>query len=211
MPLPNPIKKLLLLWSLVKLGDEALVAERIKSFSGNQAVLNAPRDPDTGNTLIHCAVKFGNVDMLQRLLEVAAPADRPALINATNYNKSTPLHNAISWGNLDLVTTLLRHHPHLDTKDIDQATPLLLDFLHTDTRGSALGVALIAAEAVIDSEALIQPYLFAAIQSGDPDPMKILIENHGALMQAKNENGESPWQIAKANEHGEIMQFLRLN
>ena len=211
MSLSNLTKELLPVWSLVKLNDEALVAERIKSPSGSQALLNAPRDPDTGDTLIHCAVKFGNVEMLQRLLEVAAPADRPALINSTNYNGSTPLHNAISRCKLDLVTTLLRHHPRLDTKDINQATPLLLDFLATSTRGSACGVALIKAGAAIDSKALTQPYFFAAIQSGDADAVKILIENHGALVQAKNGYGESPWQVAKANGHGEIMRFLQLN
>lgn len=202
----NLTKEPLPLWSLVKM--RALVAERIESLSGSQALLNEPRDPDTGDTLIHCAVKSSNVEMLQRLLEVAAPADRPALINATNDIGRTPLHEAIPTNNIDLITTLLLYHPRLDTKDIDQASPLQLDFLRTYPRVSVCGVALIAAGAAIESEALIQPYFFEAIKSGNTHAVEILMKNHKASIHVKNENGQSPWQVAKAKGYGEIMQFL---
>lgn len=206
----DPKIELLPLWSIVKLGDEELLARRIKSLDERQAILTAAPDPDTGNTLIHSAISCGNVNILKRLLEAAAPEDRQTLINATNDNGRTSLHDAVCSRKLDFVTTLLLYKPCLDGKDKDKLTPLLIDYFENLIPGNsgACGIALIAAGAAIDSEALIKPYFFAAIRSGNYDAVKILIGKKKTLVQAKSEDGQTPRQVAKPNGHSDILQLL---
>ncbi|KAG8528409.1 uncharacterized protein KY384_007327 [Bacidia gigantensis] len=207
------------LWSLAKLGREDLITARLSFLSPTPSLIDFAPNPDTGDTPIHCAIASSQPSILKLLLSTTpyTALDNTAHpINARNFLARTPLHEAISTSSLPLLNLLLANDPQPDLNaiDIDGSTPLWLDFTPPISI-SACGIALLAAGATLENNAMITPYFFAAIQHGNLAAVESIIRNYaaagGGLLQAKNAQGRSGLQVAKASGWGEIVRVLTVN
>ncbi|KAL6085767.1 hypothetical protein STEG23_027964 [Scotinomys teguina] len=73
------------------------------------------------------AVKEGNVDMIQQLLERGADANV-----CEDLGGWTPLHNAVQFGRVDIVKLLLRHGADPHQRKKNGATPFIIAGIHGD-------------------------------------------------------------------------------
>ena len=198
-------EKTLPLWSVVKQGHTGLIAEILASKSQD------PFAPDlgTGYTALHWAVKADRIDILKKLLDLTKGN---LSLDSADYCKRTPLHHAVIQDNLPAVKLLVRYHATLDL--LDAWADTALDIWQPNQNYST-AIALIEAGAAINKDKIdVQSMFFDAVELGSLKAIQALI-NKGADVLAKNDEGMTAMQIAKAdgavsgNHRDTIMQFLR--
>ncbi|CAH1231749.1 TRPA1 [Branchiostoma lanceolatum] len=74
-----------------------------------------------GDTLLHLAVRTGDVDLVQILLDVGQMN-----VNVPGQDHRTALHIAVNSNDIDMVSVLLDHNADIDLKDIYAMSPLTL-------------------------------------------------------------------------------------
>ena len=71
-----------------------------------------------GNTPLHEAAFWGNVEVVRLLISEEADVD------AKDYYGCTPLHDAVDYGNLEILELLLEKNTNVNAMNEDGATPL---------------------------------------------------------------------------------------
>ncbi|MCJ1380180.1 hypothetical protein MMC17_003283 [Xylographa soralifera] len=189
------IEPVVSIWGMAKLGLE----EDIKKYITNGGDLNK-KDPTNGNDALHSASWAGKVEILSVLLDAGLDP------NSTNNYGRTPLHLCAIQDLLEGTRLLIEHNAILDKEDMWGKTALTTA---QSFRYFAIAIELIAAGASIDSRLVpIQPSFFAAIEMGNVVAVKRLIDA-GADPQALDYGGQTGLQLAKAQDHTEIIQLLR--
>ncbi|KAK9266102.1 hypothetical protein L1049_004510 [Liquidambar formosana] len=64
------------------------------------------KTPNTYNTALHLATRFGNVELVKEVVR-----SRPDMVAAVNGKLETPLHEACCQGNAQVTTLLLEANP----------------------------------------------------------------------------------------------------
>ena len=185
------------MWALANLGFEQEVKDMIATRP-NEIYF---RDPDMGNTAVHCAINSNSPTILTLLLRAGLSPDSP-----NDYHR-TPLHLAVLAGHTNLVKTLLDHHAKCDEKDRFLETPLQIAHHY---RYLECAVILIEAGAMPTSPNMIQRLFFASVELGRLAAVARLIEL-GADLSVKNVLGQTALQMAKETGRDEIVQLLRAN
>eukprot|EP01064_Diplonema_japonicum_P025967 TRINITY_DN37390_c0_g1_i1.p1 TRINITY_DN37390_c0_g1~~TRINITY_DN37390_c0_g1_i1.p1 ORF type:complete len:511 (+),score=132.74 TRINITY_DN37390_c0_g1_i1:53-1534(+) len=78
------------------------------------------------STPLHCAAMLGCHDVVAAILSLTHPSKHPALVNAVDASRRTPLHIAISRNYTATTTTLLSVSPNLNLADKTGSTALHL-------------------------------------------------------------------------------------
>ncbi|WP_395463020.1 ankyrin repeat domain-containing protein [Wolbachia endosymbiont of Cantharis cryptica] len=91
---------------------------------------NTKKHPTGGNvknnssaTLLHTAVAFGNMRIVESLIN---KMDDDDMVNTKNRFGSTPLHLAVAWREPEMVSLLIERGADIEAKDNNGKTPLHL-------------------------------------------------------------------------------------
>jgi Ankyrin repeats (many copies) len=131
---------------------------------------------------------------------------------------NTPLNSAAWYGDLEMVRVLLNYNADVNTRSNDDWTPV-----HSVSEGyqgavipnvyqSLDDVARLLLEHGADVDPQISNVsggtpLHVAIQLNNAEVVRVLLE-HGANVGAEDRNGKTPYQIASAEGHHDIMKLL---
>lgn len=175
------------------------------------------------STPLHQASKNGHLEIVQILI------DQGAEIDAGNGHQSTPLHLASFRGHTEVVRLLIKHGAdvaardknqstplHLASSEMHEAVPLLVECgekdntrrdgastpLHLSSSGRyEIALILIAHGAELNvRDARLSTPLHLASSAGLSDIVQLLIGYH-ADVDAENDTGETPFQVALSARH----------
>ena len=93
-------------------------AAAVKLLEGGADV--EAKDPGSGASALHYAVKEDNLELVGLLLQ------RGAEINSRTRNGTTPLHTAVLYGRLEVAQYLIEKGAEIDARSISGATPLAI-------------------------------------------------------------------------------------
>ena len=85
---------------------------------------------DDGNNILHLAVKQDNVEVPKWLLSLKGVK---SLINDTNHQSLTPIHEAVKNSNLKAIKLLIKHGAKVNSKNESNVTPLHSAAMKTST------------------------------------------------------------------------------
>lgn len=156
---------------------------------------------ETCTAIIHFAVVAGNIDLVHKLIE------RKANIEALDKNQMTPLHYSAEDGHIALTKILLDAGANPLAKDEDNCTAL-----HMSAEN---GYAEICEILLKKSPSLIHALdvfkmsaLHYAAYRGKIEAVKVLLQ-HGAIIDLKNDDGETPLDLALKENQQEVVDFLK--
>ena len=185
------------LWSLSRMGLVNIIQETIASGMSDPLM----REPISDNTVLHCAMEAGKIDILRILLQ-----NDHASIDHVNRLLRTPLHIAAVTGNLDALTELFKYHAQLDRTDIWGDTPLSL--AQSNERWP-IAISLIEQGAEIDKQKIdIKRMLFAGIELSNIKVVKLLL-NLGADVLSRNLEGITAIQLAQEMGSDKMIRVLQ--
>lgn len=192
-------EKQLPVWAMARRGLTDLIAEAINTRTHD---LHIP-EPYTENSPLHCAIESDHSEILTLLLEtkLLLPVNKP------NHWSRTPLHLAALEGDLHATTLLIAHSANINPKDRWNDEPLVLaqSNYHFETM-----LALIEARATLDKQKINTNHIFFfAVEQGNVNAVRILIEKHGVDRSMQNADGVRALQIAIAAEDEDMMVLLR--
>ena len=147
-----------------------------------------------GNQPIHRAA--GNLEMLRHLVDQGADP------LATNDIGNQPIQEAVKTGNPETVTFLLTKGANVNAAGFEGDTPLYL------ARDESMAALLLKNGAKVDQEnqRKEQPIHRAAFD-GDLPRIRILLA-HGATLEAKDAEGQTPLDIAAFSSQRDAMAFF---
>jgi len=172
--------------------------EIVKILLKNGADINA--EDNNGNTALWWAKK-DNPDLIKLLIESGAR------VEASGANFSTALTNAASVGHIDTLKILIKAGASPEPPDSKGLSAL---------QAAALNGKLEAAKFLLDQPGTNFNYqdqetgetvLFSAAQGGNPEILKLLIENN-AIISIVNNYKETPLHVAAGYAHTEAMKVL---
>ncbi|KAL9109651.1 MAG: hypothetical protein Q9227_005688 [Pyrenula ochraceoflavens] len=156
-------------------------------------------EPTTKNTALHMAAMKGKVEIVQLLLQAGMHS------NALNRDHCTPLLLAVDFSEVAVVNVLLTAGANPNLADRIRQTPLILAW---ERRHGEILVNLIKNGAEIDSQRVeLKDLLFRAVSFGSTVATEILLQN-GADPEQKGPTGQIALQVAKENEHEDIVKLL---
>jgi cytohesin len=175
-------------------------AEVIELLASRKASVDARNSED--QTPLHVAARDGHADAVKALLKAGAVVDlKQEAIGLT------ALHYAAREGHADAIKALLAKGASVNAVDKVGETAL-----HMAAREGHLK----AAEALIAGKANINAAggtdkntpLHEAVEGGEVELVKLLLA-HKADPNAKNEDGETPYDLAKRRAMKELVELLR--
>jgi ankyrin repeat protein len=92
--------------------------DRLREIAAADPALLGTLNND-GETPLHEAAKYGQLDVLRFLVEHKAD------VNARQYDGATPLHFAAGFGELETVKFLLDNGAEVDVKEVSGMTPIM--------------------------------------------------------------------------------------
>ncbi len=152
--------------------------------------------PDEPTISLYLAIQRGDIEQLERHLHWGTPVDQPLP------NGRYPLHEVAARGRVVMLKMLLKHGVRLDPRDPDGQTPLDLAILNGRTQAAQ---ALIRAGATFDPSQLL---LEAARRKVSDRDVVRLLERHGADMEVRDAQGNTPLLIAAANGNHRLVHYL---
>jgi ankyrin repeat protein len=160
-----------------------------------------------GLTALHLAAQAGSASVIRSL------ADASADIDAVDRTDSTALHVAADHGQLSCVEALVKAGCNIDRVDMHGATALIRCIKQAplnSAHGLHIAVlhALLKAGAVVDASYMRgTTALHIAAQKGHKEIIEALIK-YGADRRVKDENGETPADLAKRNKLLTLLTLL---
>jgi len=134
---------------------------------------------------LHYAAKHGHIEIARLLIS------RGVDLNAKTHLGYTPLHWAARMEYPDMVELLIAHGADMQATDIDGATPK--DFaLNGDSR---------------ETQKQFYPF-HLAVETGDIDQVKILLDKEPGQVNSKNNNGRTPLHLAMWYDRDQIAALL---
>ncbi|MCL4360838.1 ankyrin repeat domain-containing protein [Candidatus Dependentiae bacterium] len=105
-----------------RLNNSKELVKIISNFAGNSDVIEALKEikSDSGETLMHAAALYGDVNAIKILKEAGAN------VNASAEDGRTPLHDAAWKNNIEAVKILLEYGAKVNVDDVVKTTPLHL-------------------------------------------------------------------------------------
>jgi len=165
--------------------------------------------PSFGLTALQAAVNAGKADVVQLILEVAAPskADQ-VIVNHEDPNKEAPLHVSCRYGNTEIVELLLMHGANLSLVDGNGWT-----CLHSVCKGGHAETLAFLLDAGADvfleeKDSGWNRPLHIAAENGKYNCVKLLLET-AASVRPPNSAGLTPFQLAQAKGHYKVTKLLQ--
>ena len=143
---------------------------------------------DDGNNILHLAVKQDNVEVPKWLLSLKGVK---SLINDTNHQSLTPIHEAVKNSNLKAIKLLIKHGAKVNSKNESNVTPL---------HSAAMKTNIEIVEILIKNGAKINAQdkngytpMHCAAMKVQVDLMRLLWK-HGGDTNIKDKSGRTPLQ-----------------
>ena len=164
--------------------------------------------PDFGQTALHCAVEGRAHKCAKVILEAAAPSQSNVIIvNLRDASEKTPLHIAAAFGDTKMCRLLLSHGAALNNRDNNHRTPLHL----CAANGHKICLSFLLdheGDSYLDMPDLHgNTALHGAAENGHYACAKLLLET-AANPIARNNRGQTPYNLANARGHQPICQLL---
>jgi ankyrin repeat protein len=148
---------------------------------------------------LHDTVSRGDLAQVRAML-----AADPSLVHSTNELHKTPLHYAVHYKQLDILPILLEHGADLNAKDITGLTPLHVAAI-IGQRESAEWLLSQGAELEPRDNFGDTPVHTAALFHGG---LLAVLEKHGASLDATNNAGKTPLDLARENRNAKAAAWL---
>jgi ankyrin repeat protein len=150
---------------------------------------------------LHLAIQEEQTDIVKALL------DNGASINSSGYHGWTPLHIAASIGNLTLVELCISHGAN-----VQALTDTAQTALHKACASKNVWVVKAVLEAGADKEAKNQRgmrSLHIAAHQNNMEMVRLLIQNYGVSLLAKDIHGATPADWAERSGHLDMLHYLK--
>jgi ankyrin repeat protein len=220
------------LWECAKKGHKKLLEVMLNSGIDVNTVVRARKNLEQGNTLLHIASYYGQVEIVRFLLERSADInirsavnntamhfaaftnsahvitlllDRGASVKVTNTQGSTPLHFAALSGSLEATKTLIKRRAALDRPNKMGDTPLMLAALN-----GRLEIVSFLIQNGSDKKLGVanKSALLAAIEGGHLDVICFLLENGADINTGNTPRGLTPLQLATWKQNLPVVKCL---
>ncbi|MCK5862064.1 MAG: ankyrin repeat domain-containing protein, partial [Candidatus Hydrogenedentes bacterium] len=170
-----------------------------KLFLEYGMAINERDDTHFGNTSLIHAVRGGNLDMINFLLDLGAYIAHPSGVG------DTPLHNAVAMNELESARLLLDRGAVVDLKNHAALTPLHMAALNNLT---AMAELLIAYGANIDNtDKRLWTPLHVAVDAGHIPMVRFLLAND-ASASLQDKVGNTPLHLAALKSNFRIATIL---
>lgn len=193
--------------------DKYLLFKAICYFNRNKGIMSTPyivkslldkdqtlanATDDKGTTPLWYAVDGENRSLIRLLVEKGAKVDEASLFRILSKTRN----HYINYEILKIVNCLLNANPDLiNAKDENGKTPLEI----TVEKGNSWIQSLLVEKG---AEMGGKPFFFDAVRLGQTDVVKYLLHKNQDLIDAKNDNGETPLQVAERSGNDELIKFL---
>jgi len=162
------------------------------------ALLNTPGP--FGKTALVWAVMFGNVEMVQFLL------DKEANVNIADQERFTPLHWAAMYDQKDIAEMLLKKKADVNAQDSHNWSPLRIAVVHNQPEVAGLLLNNGADPNIKDNSETFP--LHEAAMLGYTEMVRLLVE-HGAKVNCRDLNDETPLTLAREKGFPDITKILK--
>jgi len=169
------------------------------------------RTMDFDSTLpLHHAASNGQAEMCEFLIEKKSDVD------ALDKLRRTPLMDAAEVGCLEAVKVLLNHSADIQARDSEgyNALSYCIDFVSKkDQKFYETAKYLVQYNADVNSEGKFarRTILHCAAAQGDVDFVHDLVENKGAKIKVKDNEGKTPIDYATETNKIELAEYLELH
>ncbi|XP_041962063.1 B-cell lymphoma 3 protein homolog [Alosa sapidissima] len=207
---PLILRPCALAWSVVPHGPRAPPAPwQVQMERLHADVALATQQDDDGDTPLHIAVVQGQEQMVHRLIHILKWAKKD--VDIYNNMRQTPLHLTVITGNVDLVKALLR--ADADPGALDRNGQTTLHLCCEYNQASCLSVILSHPSGSVLSWLETRNYeglspLHLAVQSGNQEPVKLLLKNGADINAVDNKSGRSPLMHAVEANSMEMVNLL---
>jgi ankyrin repeat protein len=184
-------------WDVVRTGDEVSFLQFVKNEALESQISEASfvqgKKDRQGNSLLHIAALFGQVDMIHCILDVLASSPDNLLASYVPVDSSnlTPLHFAASEGHLDCVEALV------------DRTKIPLDAVSKDIDVRLTGIPLYLSGG--------KTALHFAAEKGNLDIVQFLVEKKGFHPDVQDFDGTTPLALALVNNQIEVARYFDPN
>ena len=190
--------------------DGQETALHLTSFWGNTKIVELllERKPnlleakdEVGKTPLFTAIIKGHEQVSEQL--IISGAD----LEARNKHQQTPFCIASSLGNIKIVQLLLERKPNVEAKDEDENTPLITAI---QQRHQQVAKHLIISGADLEARNNREETpLHCASYWGNIKIVQLLLEKNPNLLEAKDEDGNTPLNIAEKYKMNEVLTLLQ--
>ena len=187
-------------------------------YQGSDAAMNllldrgarvAPADgeeaPVFNANVFFIASYAGNAAILQRLAQAGANTNLPMLLIGTS--RETPMLGAFKFGDMDVAQALLDLGAEVDFADGNGITMLGRTVLNHDLPMARMMIARGADVNHVDKLGMTPLLWAAAIDFGDSEMIALLLGS-GARTDARNKDGLTPAELARAHGNVELAQAI---
>ena len=140
------------------------------------------------------------------MLGLRIPFGRGAMVNSRDKYGRTPLSYAVWSGNVAVVKLLIRAGAQVDSKDETGGTPL--SYAVCSGRKEVMELLLRRGNQVGPEDVIIQELLFSGAGRGDEGVVRLLLDTGKAEIDAKDDEGLTPFLRAARNGHEAVVKLL---